>query len=73
MTVSYQVGGGGHLDIDFWVSISLRKRGYFLTALGTISFLTLTAKSLENTSGKTQDLCQSQQQSMADMNIASLM
>lgn len=20
MTVSYQVGGGGHLDIDFWVS-----------------------------------------------------
>lgn len=21
MTVTYQVGGGGHLDIDFWVSI----------------------------------------------------
>jgi len=20
MTVTYQVGGGGHLDIDFWVS-----------------------------------------------------
>ena len=22
MTVTYQVGGGGHLDIDFWVSLS---------------------------------------------------
>lgn len=21
MTVTYQVGGGGHLDIDFWVSM----------------------------------------------------
>lgn len=23
MTVTYQVGGGGHLDIDFWVSAVL--------------------------------------------------
>lgn len=23
MTVTYQVGGGGHMDIDFWVSLSL--------------------------------------------------
>jgi hypothetical protein len=23
MTVTYQVGGGGHLDIDFWVCLSL--------------------------------------------------
>jgi hypothetical protein len=23
MTVSYQVGGGGHLDIDFWVWLSI--------------------------------------------------
>lgn len=22
MTVTYQVGGGGHLDIDFWVRYS---------------------------------------------------
>lgn len=22
MTVTYQVGGGGHLDIDFWVCIA---------------------------------------------------
>ena len=24
MTVTYQVGGGGHLDIDFWVSPSAK-------------------------------------------------
>lgn len=26
MTVTYQVGGGGHLDIDFWVSYIPRHR-----------------------------------------------
>ena len=27
MTVTYQVGGGGHLDIDFWVSANVDWRG----------------------------------------------
>jgi hypothetical protein len=27
MTVTYQVGGGGHLDIDFWVRISKSVKG----------------------------------------------
>lgn len=27
MTVTYQVGGGGHLDIDFWVRYSPSQTG----------------------------------------------
>lgn len=27
MTITYQVGGGGHMDIDFWVRSGLKKKG----------------------------------------------
>ena len=36
MTVTYQVGGGGHLDIDFWVRERAYTRALRLTSLATV-------------------------------------
>ena len=36
MTVTYQVGGGGHLDIDFWVRKHAYTRAVRLTTLATV-------------------------------------
>lgn len=33
MTVTYQVGGGGHLDVDFWVCALLVNLRYLTCAL----------------------------------------
>lgn len=37
MTVTYQVGGGGHLDIDFWVSWASSAQWNFSTVAKQLS------------------------------------
>jgi len=72
MTVSYQVGGGGHLDIDFWAGIyPFGIDSHLLT--GITSSLTLTAKLSGNTFDKTLALYLSQQKQTVGMNTVSLM
>lgn len=72
MTVSYQVGGGGHLDIDFWAGIHPSEIGSHLLT-GITSFLTLKVKLSGNTFDKTLVLYLSQRKQTVDMNIVSLM
>ena len=70
MTVTYQVGGGGHLDIDFWVTYCL----LFLLPYRAHPGHRLpipTAAQLGKTSGIQLGPCPLPRLRMADTNIVS--
>ena len=69
MTVTYQVGGGGHLDIDFWVSLSLRSQREKLNAQASCQ--TLIHACWRNTSNNQPAVFLLLQKKMGDTSIAS--
>lgn len=69
MTVTYQVGGGGHLDIDFWVSAVLN--GIETRFNVSFSLQTRTTRLLQNKSDNPRELLLSRLKWMDAMSTAS--